>query len=200
MLAAFDAGAEVVPLDAARERRIKRWGTALSAAAAVAILGAVVGTLVTRGPSKDVVRTADVAVSSAKSTGDEPVVAAEVASAEVTAAGAPETAAPSTSAAGDSMTPATAAEQSPAARQAELVIVSSTEQLPPLVDALIAEVNAGTRALPQHPCTTITGTAIAPILINHTEALLVVRPSTDSPTEIIVVALPSCRVDTTLSI
>lgn len=196
VLAAFESGAEVVSLDAARERRIKRWGTVLTAAAAVAVLGAVVGTLVTRGPSQDVVTSADVSVTRNENAGSDAAGVA-VAAAEVTAAGAPEAAAPTESVAADTMIAAAAKESGTASQQADLVVVSDPAQLRTLATALIADINAGVRVLPVNPCSGIEGTAIAPILINQQEALLVVAPSIDTPNSLSVVVLPSCRIEST---
>jgi len=195
VLAAFEAGAEVVTLDAARERRVKRWGTALAAAAAVAVLGAVVGTLVTRGPSRDVVTSAEVSSARSKTVESDAAIAA-VTVAEVTAAGAPEAAVPAESTV-DAMMTTSADAPDAAARQADLVVVSDPAQLRALATTLIADINAGTRVLPLNPCSDIEGTAIAPILINQQEALLVVAPSLDTPTTLTVVVLPSCRVEST---
>lgn len=195
-LTAFEAGAEVVSLAAARERRIKRWGTALTAAAAVAVLGAVVGTLVTRSPSQDVVTSAEVSAARNQNAESDVAIAAGTA-AEIATAVAPEAVAPAESVVADTMIAAATKESGTASQQADLVVVSDPTQLRALATALIADINAGTRVLPVNPCSGIEGTAIAPILINQQEALLVVVPSIDTPNSLTVVVLPSCRIDST---
>lgn len=201
-IAAEPAISTVRSLDAARHRRTRRLAPVLAAAAAVAVLGIVIGSVANSRSSRDTI------AGDAAAPVEEPVSKAETAEANASAATARESV-PESASGSQSMAAAAAVEEpGTAATDASAqdtptsdgngggdptYVANAPEQLVALAQSLVPATQSGGYPLLVNACDTrIDGVALARLLWDQRPALLYVTPDTSLPKQVVVVDPDTC--------
>lgn len=210
-----DATAGVVSLEVARRRRARRLAPVFAAAAAAAAVGIVIGTVANRGGSNDnlslnakeattEVTAAGVATPAARTevgaaaAGNEPLAAAATddisrsAAISASATDAAAMATPDSTVLGDTGTSD--------GTVGEPIVVDSPAQLAPLAQSVLEAHRTNGVPLPSNPCPNVRGVAIARILWSQHDAVLVVVPNVDAPTQAVVIDSTSCAPDISVAL
>lgn len=183
-------GAPIHSLETARARRARRLAPVLAAAAAIAAIGLVAGSIASRGP-------------------DSPSVSADGASAEMAPADSATLARAAATEAVDASVPESvlvASTDEPIAPQAtkeggtgEIIDAAplagdTPSQIPALVASALEARAAAAIAPPDTACPSLRGEPIAPVIWRGVNALLVVAPSATAPSDAFVIDVATCDV------